>query len=48
MVRLGIPLQGFAEPDVMVRVLNLLVECQRWCVQRVQVRVAISRAVHTN
>lgn len=48
MVELCISLQGFAELDVMVRVLTLLGECQRWRVQRVQVRVAISGAVHTN
>lgn len=48
MVGLCISLQGFAEPDVIVRVLTLLGECQRWRVQRVQVRVAISGAVNTN
>lgn len=48
MVELCISLQGLTELDVMVRVLTLLGECQRWCVLRVQVRIAISRAVHTN
>lgn len=48
MAGLCISLLGLAESDVMVRVLTLLGECQRWHVQRVQVRVAISGAVHTN
>lgn len=48
MVGFCFSLQGLAELDVMVKVLTLLGKCQRWCVQRVQVRVAISGAVHTD